>query len=168
MRAHVLAASGAALLLLATACAGPLPGVACTSVGPPFGLTFDMTALNGPPQPADSPIVADYCADDACQGTYVRLFSADPAVTGGGDMRSAFIFDPDMTATPTAHLRLHDEGGPVTRAASTAVAARAVSSDVNGPGCIAEGHWGAVRVEPDGSLTDVTATTPLPESLQPR
>ncbi|GAB7191171.1 hypothetical protein NUM3379_18780 [Kineococcus sp. NUM-3379] len=167
MRTPFPVASGAALLLL-TACAGPGSGVACSAVGPPFGLSFDMTALNTPPLPADSPLVADHCADDTCHSTYVRLFSADPAVTGGGDTRSAFVFDPDMTATPTAHLRLHDEGGPVTREVGTPVAARAVSSDVNGPGCTAEGHWGAVRVGPDGSLTDVTATTPLPESLQPR
>ncbi len=48
------------------------------------------------------------------------------------------------------------------------VAALAVSSDINGPGCIDEGYWGAVRVQPDGTLIDVTATTPLPASLKPR
>ena len=166
VRTPLLAASGSALLLL-TACVGPGSGV-CTAIGPPFGLTFDMTALNDPPQPADSPLVADYCADDACQGTYVRLFSADPAITGGSDMTGAFVFDPGMSATPSARLRLHEEGGPVVREVSTPVAARAVTSDVNGPGCTSQGHWGAVRVEPDGTLTDVSASTPLPASLQLR
>ncbi|NAZ74307.1 hypothetical protein GTQ99_02555 [Kineococcus sp. T13] len=154
--------------MLLTACSSGMTAQACTAIGPPFGLTFDMRALNDPPQPPDSPLVADYCADDACQGTYVRLFTADPAITGGADMSSAFIFDLDMSAAPTAHLRLHDEGGPVVREVSVPVAARAVSSDVNGPRCTSDGYWGAVRVEPDGSLSDVTATTPLPASLQLR
>ncbi|GAB3598895.1 hypothetical protein GCM10027586_01210 [Kineococcus gypseus] len=110
----------------------------------------------------------DYCADDACRDTCVRSFSTDPAITGGGEVSDAFVFDFHMARTPTAHLRLHDEGGPVVREVSVPVAAVAVSSDVNGPGCTDEGYWGAVRVQRDGTLIDVTATTPLPASLQRR
>ena len=167
VRSGLLAAAGG-VVLLAAACSSGAPGRACTAVGPPFGLTFDMSALNTPPQPASSALVADYCADDACMSTYVRLFSADPAITGGSDTSGAFVFDPGMSATPSARLRLHEEGGPVVREVSTPVTARAVTSDVNGPGCTSQGHWGAVRVEADGTLTDVSAGTPLPASLQPR
>ncbi|GAA0314977.1 hypothetical protein [Kineococcus aurantiacus] len=154
--------------MLTSACAGGTAGRACTAIGPPFGLSFDMTALNTPPQPVDSPLVADYCADDICQGIYVRLLSTDLAITGGADTAGAFIFDLEVSTAPTAHLRLHDVGGPITREVSVPVAAVAVSADVNGAQCRSEGYWGAVRVEPDGTLVDVTSTAPLPASLQPR
>lgn len=161
-----LAAVGGSLLLL-TGCSG-LDSKACTAIGPPFGLTFlDVASLNEPAQPADGPVMVDLCADDVCEGTYVRTLGADPAATGGDEIADPLVFSTGMGATPTAHLRLHDDGGPPLREVSTPVAARAVSSDVNGPECLSQGYWGAVRVAPDGTLVDVTADTPLPGSLQP-
>lgn len=141
------------------------PEFACTLIGPPFGVAFDLSALAGAPQPAGNPRVADYCADDVCQSVEVRLFG-----TAAEDVDPSALFVPvwDGPAPATAHLRLHDEGGAVTREVSAPLRARAVTSDVNGPRCLAEGHWAAVRVGPDGALTDVTASTPLPESLQER
>ncbi|MFB9377173.1 hypothetical protein ACFFKU_01795 [Kineococcus gynurae] len=145
---HPSRAAVVTVLLLTSACSRGATEYACTLIGPPFGLEFDLTAVNVPAQPVDSPLVVDVCADDVCQSRRVRDLVTDPAAPAGVDTGRKFVFDLDMSATPTAYLRLHDEGGPVLREVEVTVEALAVSSDVNGERCRSHGFWGRFASNP--------------------
>ncbi|PRY12199.1 hypothetical protein CLV37_111156 [Kineococcus rhizosphaerae] len=161
------AVAGTCLLVVAaSACSHLDPGVACTTLAPPFGLVFDLSALSDVAQGPSGPRSADYCLDDVCRSVRLRLFTG-PVENRTKDPSALFISDRDMTADPTAQLRLRDGADSITQTASTPVTPREVTSDVN-PGCATTGRWAVVRWEAGGSLVDVTATSPLPATLHPR
>ncbi|GAA0312295.1 hypothetical protein GCM10009528_32240 [Kineococcus aurantiacus] len=161
------AVAGTCVLVVATsACSSLDPAASCTSLTPPFGLAFDLSALGDVAQSPTGPRTADYCLDDVCRSVPLRLFTG-PVEQRTKDPSALFITDRAMSVDPTAQLRLRDAADSITQTASTAVRPREVTSDVN-PECATTGRWGVVRWEADGGLTDVTATSPLPATLHAR